>query len=83
MYQSKVVNKVNAMYLRGVTNDRSRAWTEYCYNTSVHTTLRATPFEVVYSQPPRLGTARTETTDALLHSHDKVLVKVHQQLLQA
>jgi hypothetical protein len=56
--QSEVVNKVIAMYLRCVTGDRSRAWVdwlswaEYCYNTSFHTALRATPFEVVYGRPP-------------------------------
>jgi len=57
--QSEVVNKVIAMYLRCVTGDRPRAWVdwlawaEYCYNTSFHTALRATPFEVVYGRPRR------------------------------
>jgi hypothetical protein len=52
--QSEVVNKVIAMYLRCVIGDRPRAWVdwlswvEYCYNTSFHTALHATPFEVVY-----------------------------------
>ena len=52
--QSEVVNKVIGMYLRCVTGDRPRAWVdwlawaEYCYNTSYHSALRATPFEVVY-----------------------------------
>jgi hypothetical protein len=52
--QSEVVNKVIAMYLRCVTGDRPRSWVdwlswaEYCHNTSLHTTLSATPFEVVY-----------------------------------
>jgi hypothetical protein len=49
---------VRAMYLRCVTGDRPRSWVdwlswaEYCYNTSFHTALRATPFEVVYGRPP-------------------------------
>jgi hypothetical protein len=57
--QSEVANKVIAMYLRCVTGDRPRAWVdwlswaEYCYNTSFHTALRATPFEVVYGRPRR------------------------------
>jgi hypothetical protein len=43
-----------------VTGDRPRAlvdwlpWEEYCYNTSFHMALRATPFEVVYGRPPPL-----------------------------
>jgi hypothetical protein len=93
--QSEVVNKVIAMYLRCVTGDRPRAWVEwlswaeYCYNTSFHTALRATPFEVVYGrQPPpllpyRLGTAKTELVDSMLTSREEVLDQVRQRLLQA
>jgi hypothetical protein len=57
--QSEVVNKVTVMYLHCVTGDRPRAWVdwlswaEYCYNTSFHTALRATLFEVVYGRPHR------------------------------
>ena len=56
--QSEVVNKVRAMYLRCTRGDRPHAWVdwlawvEYCYNTSYHTALRATPIEVVYGRPP-------------------------------
>ena len=90
-----MVNKVIAMYLRCVTGDRPRAWVdwllwaEYCYNTSFHTVLRTTPFEVVYGRPPPLmlpytpGMARTEAADALLRSRDEVLAEVRQRLLQA
>jgi len=55
--QSEVANKVIAMYLRCAKGDRPRAlvhwlaWAEYCYNTSFHTALRATPFEEVYGRP--------------------------------
>jgi hypothetical protein len=84
--QSEVVNKVIAMYLRCVTGDRPRAWVdwlswaEYCYNTSFHTALRATPFEVVYGRPPppllpyEPGSAKMEVVDAPLS---------RQRLLQA
>jgi hypothetical protein len=93
--QSEVVNKIIAMYLRCVTGDRPRAWVEwlswaeYCYNTSYHTALRATPFEVVYGIPPppmlpyTPGTARTEATDDMLRSRDEMLAEVRQRLLQA
>jgi hypothetical protein len=93
--QSEVVNKVLAMYLRCVTGDRPRAWVdwlawvEYCYNTSFHTAMRATPFEVVYDSPPSPilpytpGSARTEAADTLLRSRDEILAEARQHLLQA
>jgi hypothetical protein len=65
------------------------SWAEYCYNTSFHTALRATPFEVVYGRPPqpilpyRPGSASTEAADDLLRSRDEVLAEVRQRLLQA
>jgi hypothetical protein len=93
--QSEVVNKVIAMYLRCVTGDWPRAWVdwlpwaEYCYNTSFHTALRTTPFEVVYGWPPpamlpyKAGSARMDTVDSLLQDRDEVLAEVREQLLQA
>jgi hypothetical protein len=93
--QSEVVNKVIPMYLRCVAGDRPRSWVdwlswvEYCYNTSFHTALRATPYEVVYGRPPphilpyTTGTAKTEAPDSLLRSRDEMLTEVRQCLLQA
>jgi hypothetical protein len=93
--QSEVVNKVIAMYLRCVTGDRPRAWVdwlawaEYCYNTSYHSALRTTPFEVVYGRPPPAmlpyepGTARSETAGDLLRTRDDILAEARQRLLQA
>jgi hypothetical protein len=75
------------MYLRCITGDRPRAWVdwlswaEYCYNTSFHSALRATPFEVVYGRPPqpilpyRAGSARTEVTATLLRGRDAILTE--------
>jgi hypothetical protein len=86
--QSEVVNKVISMYLRCVTGDRSRSWVdwlswaEYCYNTSFHTALRPTPFEVIYGRPPppilpyTVGSAKTEVVDTLLRSRDEMLAEV-------
>ena len=84
-----------AMYLRCVTGDRSRAWVdwlswmEYCYNTSFHSALHATPFDVVYGRPPppllayKAGAARTDTVDGLLRDHDEALAEIRERLLQA
>jgi len=65
------------------------AWAEYCYNTSYHSALRATPFEVVYGRSPppllayRAGSARTDTVDGLLRDRDEVLAEIRERLLQA
>jgi hypothetical protein len=83
------------MYLRCVTGDRPRAWVdwlawaEYCYNTSYHSALHASPFEVVYESPPppmlpyEPGTARSETAGDLLRTCDEILAEARQRLLQA
>lgn len=93
--QSEVVNKVITMYLRCVTTDRPRAWVdwlawaEYCYNTSYHSALRATPFEVVYGRPPPPifpvdpATARMEAAGELLRNRDEMLAEVRQRLVHA
>jgi hypothetical protein len=56
--QSEAVNKVISMYLHCLVGDRPRQWlqwqlwAEFCYNTSFHLLLRATPFQVVYGRAP-------------------------------
>jgi hypothetical protein len=93
--QSEVANKTIAMYLRCITGDRPRAWlewlpwAEYCYNTSFHSALRTTPFQVVYGRaPPALvpyepASARTAPVDELLQDRDAFLADVRDRLLQA
>jgi hypothetical protein len=93
--QSEVVNTVIAMYLHCVTGDRPRSWVdwlswaEYCYKTSFHTALCATPFEVVYRRPPppilpyTVGAAKTEEANALHRNRVEMLAEVRQRLLQA
>lgn len=93
--QSKIVNKTIAVFLRCITGDRPRTWldwlpwAEYCYNTSYHSTLQTTPFQVVYGRPPpalipyTAGSVRTNTVDGLLKDRDAFLVDVHDRLLQA
>jgi hypothetical protein len=92
--QSEVVNKVISLYLRCVTGDHPRAWVDwlawaaYCYNTSYHSALHTTPFEVVYGCPPPAmlpfepGMARTEAAGDLLRTRDDILAE-GQHLLQA
>jgi len=77
--QSKVVNKVIAMYLRCVTGDRPRAWVdwlawaEYCYNTSYHHPC----WRIEQGRPG------TDTVDSLLRDRDEVLTEIRERLLHA
>ena len=83
------------MYLRCITGDRPRAWldwlpwAEYIYNTAYHSSLRTTPFHVVYgSHPPSLvsyspASACTTTMDTLLQERDSFIADVKERLLQA
>ena len=76
------------MYLPCVIGDRPHAWVdwlfwaEYCYNTSYHSALRATPFEVVYGRPPppilpfQPKMARAEAAAELLCGRDEILAEV-------
>jgi hypothetical protein len=93
--QFEVVNKSIYMYLRCITGDRPRScldwlpWAEYCYNTSYHSALKATPFQVVYGRPPpsippyQIGSAQTETVDTMLADKDEFMAEVQTRLSQA
>jgi hypothetical protein len=56
--QSESANCVILMYLRCLTGDRSRdwlrwlPWAEFLFNTAYQTSLRDTPFRVVYGRDP-------------------------------
>ncbi|KAL0427505.1 UNVERIFIED_CONTAM: Gag-Pol polyprotein [Sesamum latifolium] len=58
MVKSRFVNKCLECYLRCMTGDRPKEWAnwlplaEWWYNTSFHSSMRTTPYEVVYGQPP-------------------------------
>jgi hypothetical protein len=56
--QSEVMNKIITIYLYYLTGDRTREWlhrlpwVEYCYNTSFQSSLRTSPFHVIYGRDP-------------------------------
>ncbi|KAJ4758083.1 polyprotein [Rhynchospora pubera] len=93
--QTEVVNRTIEMYLRCLACDRPRTWlqwlpwAEFCYNTSYHSALKATPFEVVYGRPvPSLlpytpGDTNIEAMDICLKDRDELLHDARQRLLQA
>jgi hypothetical protein len=93
--QSEVVNRVILMYLCCLVGDRPKTWlkwlmwAEYCYNASYQTTVKCSPFCVVYGcEPPTLlayhpGTAKVAAVDHQLLERDEFLEEIRARLVQA
>jgi hypothetical protein len=93
--QSEGANKVIAMYLRCFTGDRPREWlrwlpwAEYTYNTAYQSSLRDTPFHVVYGRhPPSLrsyeaGDTRVAAVAKTMAEREVFLENVRHRLEQA
>ncbi|KAE9611636.1 putative nucleotidyltransferase, Ribonuclease H [Lupinus albus] len=83
--QSEVVNKCLETYLRCMCSDTPLQWVkwlplaEWWYNTTFHTSIQATPYEIVYGQPPPaylpylLGESKVELVDRSLVKRDEML----------
>jgi len=93
--QTESANRVIVMYLRCFTGDRPRQWlqwlpwAEYVYNTAYQSSLRETPFRVVYGRdPPTLrsyepGETRMATLARDMEERTAFLADVHYRLEQA
>jgi transposase InsO family protein len=93
--QTEAANKVIAMYLRCFTGDRPRdwlrwlPWAEYTYNTAYQSSLRDTPFHVVYGRhPPSIrsyeeGDTRVPAVAKSMAERAAFLEDVRQRLEQA
>jgi transposase InsO family protein len=93
--QSEAANKVIAMYLCCFTGDRPREWlrwlpwAEYMYNTAYQSSLRDTPFHVVYGRhPPSIrsyeeGDTRVAAVAKTMAERDAFLADVCHRLEQA
>jgi hypothetical protein len=93
--QSDVTNRILGVYLRCLVGDRPKSWlrwlpwAEYCYNTSYQTSLRATPFQVVYGrEPPSLlsyepGLSKVPAVDRQLIDRDVFIADIKDRLLHA
>ncbi|GKC26258.1 retrotransposon-related protein [Tanacetum coccineum] len=72
--QTEVVNRCVECYLRCMTRDKPKEWVqwiplaEYWYNTSFHTLINTTPYQVLYGQAPPAHvtyTARDSANDSV------------------
>jgi hypothetical protein len=93
--QTEAANRVIVMYLRCLTGDRPRQWlrwlpwAEYIYNTAYQSSLRDTPFRVVYGRnPPSIrsyepGETRVAAVADEMEARDAFLADVRYRLEQA
>jgi len=93
--QTEVANRVIAMYLCCFTGDHSRdwlrwlPWAEFTYNTAYQSSLRDTPFKVVYGrEPPSIrsyepGDTRVAAVARSLAEREEFLADVKHRLEQA
>lgn len=89
------MNHAVEMYLRCFTSSRPKewskwlAWAEYCYNTSWHSAIKTTPFEVVYGRPPPSllsyisGMTQVDAIERQLMTRDQVIKELRATLKEA
>nr|KYP48389.1 Retrotransposable element Tf2 [Cajanus cajan] len=83
--QSEIVNKCLETYLRCMCADTPHQWSkwlplaEWWYNTTYHTAIKATPYEIMYGQPPPAylpylpGESKIELVDRSLSKREEML----------
>lgn len=93
--QTERVNQCLETYLRCFVHSCPRQWpkwislVEYWYNTSFHSSLRRTPFEVLYGHPPcHFGLSKSSASpvtdvETLLSEHTIMTKSVRQHLHRA
>nr|GEX02761.1 transposon Ty3-G Gag-Pol polyprotein [Tanacetum cinerariifolium] len=93
--QTEVINRIMEQYLRCFAGDQPKKWldwlpwAEYSYNTSVHSSTKLSPFQVVYGRPPpRLvpyvpSTTKVQAVDEYLGYRDALLRQLRANLIVA
>jgi transposase InsO family protein len=93
--QAEATNKVISMYLRCFTWDQPRQWlrwlpwAEYTYNTTFQTSLKDTPFKLVYGRdPPSIrsyeqGETRVQAVAKTMAEHNEMLKDASYRMEQA
>lgn len=94
--QTEVVNKCLETFLRCMCSENPKDWSlwiplaEWWYNTNFHTSIQATPYEIVYNQSPPLhlpympGETKVEAVDRSMCKREEMirLLKFHLQRAQ-
>ncbi|WOG83232.1 hypothetical protein DCAR_0102407 [Daucus carota subsp. sativus] len=93
--QTEVVNRCLEAYLRCMCADSPKEWcawlplAEWWFNTHYHSALQATPYEVVYNQPPPLhlpylpGECAVAAVDRSMQKRELMIAKLKESLLRA
>lgn len=91
----KVMNRILEQYLRAFVYDRPSQWfrflyvVEWSYNTSAHSGIGLSPFEVIYGKSSSsiphyiLSDTPVEAVDSLLTMHAEILAGLYHRLLKA
>lgn len=93
--QTEVVNRCLENYLRCMTGEHPKEWVswlplaEYWYNTSYHSAIQSTPYQVVYGQPPHThlpylaGSSTVDSVDRSLATREKFIHSLKHNLHKA
>ena len=83
--QTEVTNKMLETYLRCMASDTPHTWSSWLplaerwYNTTYHSAIRSTPYEIIYGQPPPLhmpylpGESSSPVVDRTLQKREELL----------
>lgn len=93
--QTEVTNKTLETYLRCMTSDSPHSWSkwlplaEWWYNTTFHTAIKCTPYEVIYGQSPPIhlpylpGESSSAPVDRSLQAREDVINMLKFHILRA